>query len=105
MNPRDMDLEQAVEWLNKLADEGAAQLAKIEPLDQDELEQLHYHAPRMVEVLDRMAAARQSEGASVFLKAAIAEQLGELLDERFQRHMLALFTKLAARDFTLLPKR
>ena len=51
MSPDEMDLEQAAEWLDQLGDDGRAQLAKIEPLDRDEIEQLHFHAPRMVKLL------------------------------------------------------
>ena len=91
----------------ELANEGLAQLAKIEPLDRNEIEQLHYHAPRMVKLLNLMVRAKEvndDDSKGDIAVAIVAVMLAELADPKFHRHMHALFTKLAAREFTLIPR-
>jgi hypothetical protein len=101
-----MDLEQAAEWLDQLGTEGRAQLAKIDSLDRDEIEQLHYYAPRMASLLDLVSEARlvkDDPRRGDIALAIIANDLAELADPKLLRHMHALFSCLAARDFTLAP--
>ena len=101
------DLEQAPQWLDQLANEGVAQLAKIEPLDRNEIEQLHFHAPRMVKLLNLMVRAKEvndDDSKGDIAVAIVAVMLAELADPKFHRHLHALFTKLAAREFTLIPR-
>jgi hypothetical protein len=106
MSPDEMDLEQAVEWLDRLGDYGRYQLALIVPPDKDEIERLHYHAPRMVKVLQLVARAKEVNDdpkCGDIAMAVVTVLLAELADPQFLRDMQRAFNRMAERGFTLKP--